>query len=378
VIPVPALRALLSVLVSWSLLFSPRMAGAQEPTAPADRDLDGVADTSDSCPDTYGAPPTGCPPQSAPPPATTTVTPPPPSEPEPTPPVGPRSDRDADGIYDDEDACPDAPSASANGCPEGQGPVVAPVITEPVDPNDEYQQLLRTLPKDFDLNYRYDAPARKRDRDRDPGVAAKQIRALGISGGVLMLAGTVGLISTLSVGLVRANDAKDTLEEMEAAQMTDPGATPDFGAREEALRKGEQGDKIAIIGGATSGATFGLGAALLIGARSLRRKTYGGSGGGGSGSGLSDKSRRNLTLYGALLLVYGSASLIGGAVLIGKDDAKKKKNGKILLGLGGTMAGIGVLMFIPVIISKFKKTAQVHTGPMWVRGGGGAGVKVRF
>jgi hypothetical protein len=378
VISVPSLRGLLSILVAWSMLFAPRSAQAQEPSTPSDRDLDGIADSSDGCPDTYGAPPSGCPPQ-APPPAV--ETPPP----DPTPPPGPRTDRDADGLFDDEDACPDAPSASMSGCPEGQGPVVAtPPATTPattpepvVDPNDEYQQVLDTLPKDFDINYRYDAPARKRQRDRDPGLAAKQARALGISGGVLMLAGTVGLISTLSVGLARANDAKDTLEDMESAQISDPSAPIDGAAREEALKKGEQGDKIAIIGGASTGAAFALGAALLIGARSIRNKAYGGSGGGGGG-GLSDKSRRNLTLYGALLLVYGTASLIGGAVLVQKDEAKKQKNGKILLGLGGTMAGIGVLMFIPVIVSRLKKTAQVNTGPMWVRGGGGAGVRVRF
>lgn len=377
-IPVPALRALLSLLVAWSLLLPPRVAFAQEPTTTSDRDLDGVVDNSDVCPDTYGAPPSGCPPQTPPP--STTVTP----EPTPDPVPPPRTDRDADGLYDDEDACPDAPSASTNGCPEGQGPVVTTPTTEPapepvaepVDPSDEYQQLLRTLPKDFDLNYRYDAPARKRQRDRDPGLAAKQIRALGISGGVLMLAGTVGIVTTLSVGLARAGDAKSTLEQ-QREDMTS-GMPVDFDEREEALKKGEQGDKIAIIGGATSGAVFALGGALLIGARSLRRKTYGGGGGGGSGGGLSDKSRRNLTLYGALLLVYGAASLIGGGVLYGKDDAKKKKNGKILLGLGGTMAGIGVLMFIPVVISRAKRTAQIQTGPMWVRSGGGAGVRVRF
>jgi hypothetical protein len=374
VIPVPTLRALLSILVALSLLLPVRAAHAQQPS---DRDLDGVADEADSCPDTYGAPPTGCPPQAPPP---VVETPPPPADPVPVTPSGPRTDRDADGLFDDEDTCPDAPSAAMNGCPEGQGPVVAtpPVEPENIDPNDEYQQVLSTLPNDFDINYRYDAPARKRQRDRDPGLAAKQIRALGISGGVLMLAGTVGLITTLSIGLARANAAKDTLEEMESEQMLDPTLPVDGPAREDALDKGEQGDKIAIIGGASSGATFALGTALLIGARSLRRKTYGGGGGSSGGSGLSDKSRRNLTLYGALLLVYGTASLIGGAVLIQKDEEKKQKNGKILLGLGGTMAGIGVLMFIPVIVSRFKKTAQVNTGPMWVRGGGGAGVRVRF
>jgi OOP family OmpA-OmpF porin len=81
---------------------------------PADRDADGVFDTEDACPDTPGArtddPKTnGCPP----PP----VSAPPPPAPPPQPP-----DRDGDGIPDGEDACPDVAGVrtedpKSSGCP---------------------------------------------------------------------------------------------------------------------------------------------------------------------------------------------------------------------------------------------------------------------
>ena len=69
--------------------------------APADRDLDGVPDDTDACPDTPGVR-TGD--------ATTNGCPPPPP------------DRDRDGILDNEDACPDdagvrTDSPATNGCP---------------------------------------------------------------------------------------------------------------------------------------------------------------------------------------------------------------------------------------------------------------------
>jgi len=67
---------------------------------PADRDLDGILDSADACPDTAGVPSSdpklnGCPPP----------------------------DRDKDGIFDKDDACPDDPGPTSddpakNGCPD--------------------------------------------------------------------------------------------------------------------------------------------------------------------------------------------------------------------------------------------------------------------
>lgn len=168
-----SLRALVISVLVTALALPGQVAYAQ----PADRDLDGVADDADSCPDVYGAPPLGCPPQ-APPPVT---------------------DRDGDGVADGVDACPDQAGPVA-GCPEV---AAAPVVeAPPADPNDEYQQLLRTLPNDYDLAYTFDAPARKKKRENDPGRAAKKIRSLGIAGASLVLVGAVGLIATLSTGAV--------------------------------------------------------------------------------------------------------------------------------------------------------------------------------
>lgn len=334
-----------------SLIAPTRVAFAQDPApATGDRDLDGFADSADACPDTYGAPPQGCPPQA--PPAVT--------------------DRDADGIADDIDACPDVAAATSTGCPDTAPPSDTTAVPAG-DPNDEYQSLLRTLPNDYDLNYTFDAPARKRNRENDPGRAAKRIRALGISGSSLLLVGTVGMIATLSAGLGMANKAKKSLEGMQ------DDTTVDSDAREDALRKGEVGDKTAIIGSAASGGVMALGTVLLIAARSLKKKTYGTADSGSSGGGsMSDKTRRNLTIYGALLVVYGLIGVGAGAVLAKNDDAKKAKNGRILLGIGGGMMGLGALLFIPLAINKFKKTARVNAGPMWVRSGGGAGVRVSF
>ena len=68
----------------------------EEPPAPppvvvlSDRDGDGFFDEDDACPDEPGVAPDGCP-------------------------VG---DRDADGFPDDEDACPDEPGVEPDGCPD--------------------------------------------------------------------------------------------------------------------------------------------------------------------------------------------------------------------------------------------------------------------
>jgi hypothetical protein len=339
-----------------SLIAPTRVAFAQDPApATGDRDLDGFADGADACPDTYGAPPQGCPPQAPP-----VVT-----------------DRDGDGIADDIDACPDVAAVTSTGCPDTTPPGPTPEVAAG-DPNDEYQSLLRTLPNDYDLNYTYDAPARKRNRENDPGRAAKRIRALSISGSSLLLLGTVGMIATLSAGLGISGGAKNDLEDMKAAQDVMPTTPVDGSAREDALRKGEVGDKTAIVGSAASGGVMALGTVLLIAARSLKKKTYGTADSGSSGGSMPDKTRRNLTIYGALLVVYGLIGVGAGAVLARNDDDKKAKNGRILLGVGGSMMGLGALLFIPLAINKFKKTARVNAGPMWVRSGGGAGVRVSF
>lgn len=344
-------------VIALSLVLPSNVALAQP--SQGDRDLDTVTDDVDSCPDVYGAPPSGCPPQSPPPAA---------------------PDRDGDGVPDDRDSCPDQANATSTGCPDAPPPLeTAPVDVPPaleVDPSDEYQSLLRTLPADYDINYTFDAPARKRKKENDPGVAAKRLRGLGIAGSSLLLIGAVGLITTLSTGLVMSKNAKEDLEKTDGTGFDAMTAAQ---AREDALKKGETGDKVAIFGSAVSGGMMALGAALLLGARSLRKKQYGGSGGGGGGgSGMADKTKRNLTIYGALLVLYGLIGVAAGAVLAKNSDAKKQKNGKILLGVGGAMTALGVLLFIPLAINKFKKSARVNVGPMWVRGGGGGGLRVNF
>jgi outer membrane protein OmpA-like peptidoglycan-associated protein len=55
----------------------------------SDRDGDGIFDEDDACPDVPGVPPDGC----------------------------PVEDRDGDGFPDDEDACPDVPGVEPDGCP---------------------------------------------------------------------------------------------------------------------------------------------------------------------------------------------------------------------------------------------------------------------
>lgn len=87
------------------------------PAVATDRDGDGILDEDDRCPDVKGRPASpdnenGCP----------LVTPPPP-EPAPLPPPPPPSDRDHDGILDDDDACPEEAGPrrddpKTNGCPD--------------------------------------------------------------------------------------------------------------------------------------------------------------------------------------------------------------------------------------------------------------------
>jgi outer membrane protein OmpA-like peptidoglycan-associated protein len=94
-----------------SLEWMPAIERPQPP--PSDRDLDGVADQDDACPDVAGertsdAATNGCPR-------------PPPPAPAPTPPPPP-PDRDGDGVLDLDDACPDVAGVKTddpktNGCP---------------------------------------------------------------------------------------------------------------------------------------------------------------------------------------------------------------------------------------------------------------------
>jgi hypothetical protein len=348
-----SVRAAVASVLAISLAFAPRVASAAQPIAP-DRDVDGVSDATDMCPDTYGAPPSGCPPQAQP-----VVI-----------------DTDGDGVPDSSDACVNEAGAPSNGCPIVAPPPAQTPLPPAGDPNDEYQTLLRTLPNDYDINYTFDAPDKKRYRENNPGRAAKNLRNFGLAGSTLLLLGTVGLAITLPTGLVMARNAKDDLEGMRDDQAAIPPVEPDYETREEALEKGETGDRVAIFGSAASGAVMAVGTVLLLAARSIKRKQYGAP--SGSGAGMTDKSKRNLTLGGTLLVLYGLVFVGVGAVLARNDDATKQKNGKILLGIGGGMSGLGLLLFIPLLTNKYKKTANMQLGPMWVRGGSGAGMRMRF
>ena len=79
----------------------PDEAGSEAANGCPDRDFDGVTDATDACPDEAGLPPIGCPA---------------PSE----------SDRDGDGMLDSADVCPDeVGSPLADGCPDADGDGVA-------------------------------------------------------------------------------------------------------------------------------------------------------------------------------------------------------------------------------------------------------------
>ncbi|MBX7081984.1 MAG: hypothetical protein K1X88_22450 [Nannocystaceae bacterium] len=350
-----SLRLLLVGLAAGSLVLPPQRAAAH-PWAvtlqPSDRDVDGVTDDVDQCPDTYGAPNNyGCPPQAQP--------------------VNP--DRDVDGVPDASDLCPDAPNYTADGC-------AAPTTTTPpvdVDPNDEYQVLLRTLPQDFDINYRFDGAAKKYKRENDPGRIAKRMKGLGVAGGTLTLVGAVGMLSVMTAGLVMSKQAKDELEGME----TSTTSPIDGSGRQALLDKGEKGDKVAIIGTSVGGGVTALGVMLLIGARSLRKKQYGSTSSGGSGgstSRMSDSDRKKFILTGGLLLVYGLIGMAAGGALLANKDASKQKTGKVVMGISGTLAALGVVFLVPPIIAKRRTASTVTGGPMWVKSGGGIGVNGRF
>ena len=79
----------------------PDQPGSESAEGCPDRDFDGIADVNDSCPDSAGLPPDGCPAPST-------------------------SDRDGDGMLDSADACPDeVGSPLADGCPDADGDSVA-------------------------------------------------------------------------------------------------------------------------------------------------------------------------------------------------------------------------------------------------------------
>ncbi|MFO0632761.1 MAG: hypothetical protein U0168_07925 [Nannocystaceae bacterium] len=349
-----SLRPLLVGLAAGSLVLPPQVAAAHAWAVthqPSDRDVDGVTDDVDQCPDTYGAPNNyGCPPQAQP--------------------VNP--DRDADGVPDATDLCPDAPNYTADGC-------AAPSLTPPpadVDPNDEYQVLLRTLPQDYDINYRFDGAAKKYKRENDPGRIAKRAKGLSVAGSTLTLVGGVGLLSAMTAGLVMSKQAKDELEGME----TSTTSPIDGSGRQALLDKGEKGDKVAIIGTAAGGGVTALGIMLLIGARSLRKKQYGSPAptSGGSTSRMSETDRKKFILGGGLMLIYGLIGMAAGGALLANKDSGKQKTGKVVMGISGTLAALGLVLLIPPIIAKRKTASTVTGGPMWVRQGGGFGINGRF
>lgn len=350
------LRAALTGVITLALALTPVHARAMQQPATSDRDVDGVADDVDQCPDTYGAPTNGgCPPQAQPPAVT---------------------DRDYDAVPDAQDACPDVAAATPNGCPADA--TTTTTTTPPpadVDPNDEYQVVLRSLPNDYDINYTFDGQAKKFKRENDPGRVAKRASALGIAGGTLTLVGVVAGLSTMTAGLVMSKQAKDELEGMEfdSTSPIDPN-----GERADLIEKGERGDKVAIIGSAASGGVAALGIMLLLGARSLRKKQYNTAAPSAGSSRMSDADRKKFILTGGLLVVYGAIGMaIGGALMANKDETKKKR-GKAVLGVSGALAGVGVLLLLPPFIAKRRGSAQMTAGPMYVKRGGGAGLAMRF
>ena len=79
----------------------PDQAGLAPTQGCPDRDFDGIADSADACPDQTGLPPDGCP-------------------------APGEGDRDGDGFHDSADACPDEPGPPlSDGCPDADGDGVA-------------------------------------------------------------------------------------------------------------------------------------------------------------------------------------------------------------------------------------------------------------
>ena len=286
-----------------------------------------------------------------------------------------------------QDPVPPPPPPSGTTSPEPVAADLQPATPSPapLDSGDEYETLRRTLPNDYDINYTFTDDARRRKRDNDPGQAAKAASRMGIAGGTLTLVGLIGAISTVTAGLVIAKKAEDDFADLVESDAIS-GMEPDYATRKELLKKGENGDLTAIIGGAISGAALAVGVGLLFGARSMRKRTYGPTDPGvtptakpGGRQPLSAKTRTNLAIYGTLLGLYGVIAIAAGAVLVGKDDDKKKRNGTILLASGGVMAAIAVPMFIVLAVDKSRRnTARLNFGPTYVRGGGGGFLSLRF
>jgi len=255
-----------------------------------------------------------------------------------------------------------------------------PTSPPPLDTGDEYERLRRTLPNDYDINYTFTDDARKRKRDNNPGQAAKSAARMGIAGGTLVLVGLIGGLTTVTAGLVVAKKAKDDLEDLKVDEPMN------YAAREELLKKGENGDITAIVGGAVSGAALAIGVGLLLGSRSMRNRTYGPTDTGTTPtptpSGrppLSAKTRTNLAIYGTFLALYGVIGIAAGAVLIRNDDDKKKRNGIILLSSGAVLGAVSIPMFAVLAIDKRRRgTARMSFGPTFVRRGGGAQLSLRF
>lgn len=245
--------------------------------------------------------------------------------------------------------------------PSGEAPTREPMPSEA-----SYEAFAASLPDDYDIDYRWvppdktrvkKAPREGRQRTpRDSSISSEAAGRMRVAGGTLLGLGIATTVLSVSIGVPIA--------------LTEHGDTAD-GAR-----------LAAIVGGSIGGAAFLVGTGLLVGGRKAAREHGDLPPKDKPFMPLSAKQKSNHTVAAVLGLLYGAGGLGGGLGLMLCDCSDSKQNaGKVLVALGSISMAVGTYAAIRLGVDKVRSkngTTRLQTSPMFVHGGGGAQLGLRW
>jgi hypothetical protein len=243
-------------------------------------------------------------------------------------------------------------------------PVDAPppsVSTSPGDPS--YEELSASLPADYDIDYRWVPPDKHPHRDKaertsttgDHQISSKGATRMRLAGGTLLGLGIATAVLSVSIGV--------------PVGLSSHGDTAD------------NGKLAAIAGGATGAAAALIGTGLLVGGRKAARKNGDLPERVPGDKTLTTKQRSNHIVAAIVGTLYGVGGVGGGiGLMLGSSSESKQNGGKVLLALGSISLAIGTYAAIRLGVDKVRRTSttRIQGGPMFVRGGGGGSLSLRF
>jgi hypothetical protein len=256
------------------------------------------------------------------------------------------------------------PSETPSEPPVDAPPVDAPPPTASTTPGEQsYDDLAASLPADYDIDYRWVPPDKHPHREKaertsttgDHQISSKGATRMRLAGGTLLGLGIAAAVLSVSIGV--------------PVGLSSHGNTAD------------NGKLAAIAGGATGGAAALIGTGLLVGGRKAARKNGDLPERIPGDKTLTTKQRSNHMVAAIVGLLYGVGGLGGGlGLMLGGSTESKQNAGKAILALGSISLAIGVYAAIRLGVDKVRRTSttRIQGGPMFVRGGGGGSLSLRF